>query len=156
MALPAGRVRDGGIAVAAGCRRIEYSSNAIEHTSCRLRVLGPKRIECAPDKPGVDRGDRQFAEDRIDVIVERSAPFARVLRRPAWLLRSDIGGCGVREGLVLCGIGTAGQPVGCSGLDRVVAGVAQIALLSRCGTSWARLTVCSGPRPISRDLPAIM
>jgi hypothetical protein len=75
---PLCRVRP--LAEAAHGRCIKHSLDPTAHSTCCFGFLRPDRIENLDDESGVDRGDGQFTQYRIDVAGERVAPLLPVFR----------------------------------------------------------------------------
>ena len=69
---------------------VEHRLNAAPHSACCFWLLCPDRVENLDDEPGVDRGDRQFPQNRVDIGGEGVAPLLPVLCvTPARLISAD-------------------------------------------------------------------
>src|SRR5688500_5435642 len=97
MAAPARWVIAGAIA---SCRcPIEYRLDAPAHSARRFRLLCPNRLDSLHHEAGIDGGDGQPTDMRIDVGFERRRPLRGVLGvTPARLMRLDVGLAALPEG----------------------------------------------------------
>ena len=58
---------------------VEHRLNAAPHSACCFWLLCPDRVENLDYEPGVDRGNRQFPQNRVDVSGEGIPPLLAVL-----------------------------------------------------------------------------
>ena len=69
---------------------VEYRFDATAHPARRLGLLRPDRVENLNDEPGVNRRDRQFPQNRVDISGEGIPPLLAVLGvAPANLVAAD-------------------------------------------------------------------
>ena len=77
IAFPLGRIRTSSEASHRG--RVEHRLNAAPHSARCFWLLCPDRVENLDYEPGVDRGNRQFPQNRVDVSGEGIPPLLAVL-----------------------------------------------------------------------------